>query len=69
MTEYEFEILKQWIGDRSRILVEMRESSRDLPFVQARLRELEAVDEEAKAALVTDDDKPLHCPGCDGDHL
>lgn len=52
MTEEQFEALKQWIDARSRLLAEMRECPRDLPFVRARLQELEAADETAKAALV-----------------
>jgi len=53
MTEYQFEALKGWIGERSRLLREIHERQNDSSFVRARLRDLEIVDDEARSVLVT----------------
>lgn len=59
LSEEEFQALRRWIDARCYLLALIHKTPADLPFVRARLRELEEADQEAREVLVEPPEEDL----------
>lgn len=54
MTEHQFQILKDWIDERTKLMIRLHENT-EWAYDQFLTEDLRRVDEQAKAELVQDD--------------